>query len=207
MPDIAKQRIALAAVALALAGGTSFAQDSEGPGDAPSEPQQQPVVAADPDQAASFGVLRREAASPDTLPNRAAEFVRHTVTGGNGAAPGLARRAVVTPSGSPVYVIPARGHLCTYVVTAPDQGYGSCARTGVATQGESIATDTPSPGITRIVGLVPDGIRDVTLRAKDGTTERTAVSGNAYVFETAKTPKQVEFGGKVVPAEHPVLLP
>jgi hypothetical protein len=197
-------KVLIASGAVALCGGATLAAGA-GEGNAPA-PAQGPVTAVEPDQAASFGVLRRPRAQSDRMPDDIAARMEADGAEGHGAAPGLARRALVTRTLAAVYVVPARGWLCVFTVNAvpaPEAG-GGCNRTGEALRGYLVGASSPAPGVTRIVGLVPDGVTDVVLRAKDGTVERVTPQGNAYAFETVHLPRSVEWGDAVIPVHSPL---
>ena len=193
--------IVVLALALAVTGGASLAA---GPDPEPAEQgrsaEQQPVQAVEPDQAAAYGVLRRSAGAQDRLRDQAVGFVNQMLTRDNGAAPGLVRRAQVTASNTAVYVIPARGHLCLYTTTvSTDEGNAGCNRTEEALKGHLMNVDWPAPGITRIAGLVVDGVAEVRLRARSGVVQRVTPVQNTYVFETGADPAQIEWGDRVFP--------
>jgi hypothetical protein len=198
------QRLLLIVAALCVTGGASFAAgpDDESTSDAPTQ-SQSPVTAVEPDQRASYGVTRRSGAAADRLPQQIADYVGRSVTPETGAAPGLSRRALARPLGVAVHVVPARGQICHFVLGGLVPATGSCSPTAEALKGQAITLDNPAPGITRIAGLVPDGVTEVVLRGNDGTTERTVPEGNAFLFDTALSPKQVEWGGRVVPVFSP----
>jgi hypothetical protein len=189
----------LLTAALAVTGGASLAA---GPDPEPAQSGrsggQQPVQAVEPDQAASYGVLRRSATAQDRLRDQAVGFVNEMMTRDFGAAPGLVRRAQVTAGNAAVYVIPGRGHVCLYTTpVGADQGTATCNRTEEALKGHVIGFDWPAPGINRIVGLATDDVTEVRIRDRNGNVERVTPVGNTYVFETTMWPKQIEWGGEV----------
>jgi hypothetical protein len=189
--------------ALAVAGGIAVAGDPEPERPAPPAGQA-PVQAVEPEQAAAYAALRQPAGDGDNLPPQAVEFIRRSVTGDSGAAPGLVRRARLTKEGLAVYLIPGRDRLCTYITTVgTDGGMGGCGRLPDMLEGRAVSLTNPAPGVTRIVGVLPDGAEEVTLRNEDGSTETAAVEGNVYVFETTALPEAVLWGDREIPVFSP----
>ena len=195
------RRILILAAALAVTGGVSLAaeRDPEPPENGRSGAQK-PIQAVDADQAANYAVLRRQPGAQDRLRDQAVGMVNVMMTPDMGAAPGLARRAQVSASNAAVYVIPGRGFICTYVTTVgTDEGNAGCNRTEEALRGRVMSIEWPRPGVTRITGLVTDGITEVRLRDRTGGVEKVTPVSNTYVFETAADPAQVEWGDNVMP--------
>lgn len=198
---IGARRILVLAAALAVTGGVSLAAgpDPEPP-DTGRSGGQQPVQAVDADQAANYAVLRRPTTAQDRLRDQAAEFVEVMLTSENGAAAGLARRAQVTAGSAAVYVIPGRGYVCAYATTlGTDEGNAGCNRTEEALRGNVMVVEWPRPGVTRVAGLVIDGVSEVRLRDRSGGVESVTPVDNTYVFETAGEPVRVEWGDHVLP--------
>jgi hypothetical protein len=198
---INKAQIVVLAAALAVTGGISLAA---GPDPEPAESgrsaEQQPVAAVDRDQAANYAVLRRATNAQDRLRDQAVGFVDAMMTKDYGAAPGLVRRAQVTASNTAVYVIPARGHVCLYTtMVGSDEGSAGCNRTEEALKGYAMGVDWPRAGITRVFGLVIDGVSEVRLRDRSGGVQSVTPVQNTYVFETEKEPKQIEWADRVFP--------
>lgn len=193
---ISARRLFVLTAALAVTGGASFAQQTD------PEPAQQdrsggqtPIEAVEPEQARSYGVFRRSETASDRLADPLVRIVEKGMTKDQGAAPGLARRAQVSRGDGVVYVIPGRGWICL-VVEQPQSkdGNATCNRTSEALRGWTMLVEWPSPGITRVTGVVPDGIDEVTLRGYEGGVERVKPMQNTFVFETGQTPKTVEWG-------------
>lgn len=203
-------RAAIALSALALTGGVAIAADSVAPtpaspvaaGDAPA-PSQQPIAQPEPDQSAAFAVVDRPRADSDALSAAAEETLRTGPTPDLGAAPSLARRAVISPSGIVAWIVPARGHLC--LVTS--EGTGACNETSEARRGYLLGISAGDDGVARILGAVPDGVGAITLRGLDGGAEHTRAVGNAFSFETRAAPQQIEWTGPDGPAVIPVAVP
>ena len=200
----ATRPIIVLAAALAVTGGASLAA---GPDPEPAESgrsaEQQPVAAVEREQAANYAVLRRATNAQDRLRDQAIDMVNQMMTKDFGAAPGLTRRTQVTASGTAVYVIPGRGYVCIYTTAAgTDEGNAGCNRTEEALKGYVTGIDWPRPGITRVVGLVTDAVKEVRLRDRSGGVERVTPVQNTYVFETGKDPSQIEWdgGGFPIPA-------
>lgn len=196
-------RIALLTAAAVASGGVALATGAGDDETAPPPSGNSAVAQVEPDQAAAYAVLRRKQTAADRVPEEHRAFVESGMTDDFGASPGLSRRATTTASGNPVYVIPGRGHVCMYVIDELG-GSGSCNRTSEAVKGYMVGSSSSAgrPGIVQIFGLVPDGVDEVVLRTRDGATEVTRPEGNAFAFETAGKPQQVEWGGKVVPVTH-----
>lgn len=193
-------QVVVVSAALAVSGG-ALATGQDGSDPAPPPPQDA-VRQVDPEQSSRYAVLRRERVATDELPADHRGFVDDQMTKDNGAAARLSRRATNTPSGRPVFVLPGRGWICVYAVRG-EGGSGGCNRTSEALKGYIVGTSAVAPGVTQVVGLVPDGVSEVRLVGKDGSVERAAPDGNAFVFETARLPRSVQWGDVAIDVVSP----
>jgi hypothetical protein len=196
------RRLVLLAAALACSGGAAVAADGGGDSVAPLPEQGQ----VESEQASHFAVLRRPRTEADRLPEGAGGLAdSHR---GEPAAILALSRLARTSGGVSVWVIPGPGAVCHYATAEGlPGGGGGCGSTEQVLDGHALSATSPAPDVTRLIGLVPDGVDEVVLRAKDGTEERTVPEGNVYVFDTSHLPEQVEWGDKVVSAMSPLELP
>jgi hypothetical protein len=196
------RRLLLACLALAACGGAALGADRE---DEPApDSGLAPVARVDPGLGEHFRVLRRARSAGDSMPAPVAAWVRDFVTGGSGAAPGLARRSLERADGLAVYVVPGRGVLCQFAHVAETEPVsGSCTPTADALEGRALTLQSPAPGVTRIVGAVPDAVRELALRAADGTTEPVAIVENAFAIDTRAVPQALLLDGRELPVFSP----
>ncbi len=105
-----------------------------------------------------------------------------------GANPSLGRRALVTPSGNAVYLIPSQKGLCLADTTGSQQ---FCATTSQVLSGNATASTDCSPSLpdnaVEISGVLPDGSKNPTLSLTDGTHQPLDVKGNAYLVRFQRT--------------------
>ena len=152
-------------------------------------------------QAAAFGILRRPRTAADS-------FVQiHQGAGPFGSNPSLARTLSEPLRGLSrgfVSVIPGNGWVCLRLPITPESVYYNCQPTARAAGGALVITQRP-PGPLRasnqlVVGLVPDGVRAVTIKGGDGVAHRVAVRQNVYDVELfdPRTVSMVLPGGRAV---------
>lgn len=156
---------ALAATGVLSSGPVSLAQYRAG-----EQAALAPVVP--PKQAAAFAILRRSATATDALPVSMLPepFVRMY-----GANPALARRVQGLPQGVEAWLVPGNGSLC--VVTS---GGASCGRDAALDKyGLAIESGSGS-GPQSIAGVVPDGVRSVTITLANGSQQDANVVDNGY---------------------------
>ena len=180
--------VCLAAGGLA-AGAATLSSNSSAP--APSAPAAV-IHAAVPEtssipaaEAAAFGVLRR--------PRTGADDFKQIRPGAGplGANPNLARTVLAPASRADlvprlVSVVPASTGVCLRVLAS--QGYAQwwCVPTARAVSGSLIiALLPPSPTPTAasrqfVLGLVPDGVKTVTIRSAGGVGHKLTVRSNVY---------------------------
>ena len=180
--------IASAAIAVAVATLTSGAGPASPPAAAPPQPVHAavPEVSAVPQvQAAAFAILRR----PRTAADAFAEI--HPGAGPFGANPMLARTALAParPGGVVprlVSVVPAAGNVCLRILEAVRVAQWWCTPTARARRGALIVAllppaPTPAAASTQfVIGLVPDGVRSVTVDGLGGGGHKLAVRRNVY---------------------------
>lgn len=92
--------------------------------------------------------------------------------------------------GKPAYLIPAKGPICLFTA---NEAVGSCWKPGVIASGRAIATGLCGPGLDAdhvvTFGLVPDGVREVTILRTNVPSVTVPVEGNLFVGKTSsKTP-------------------
>jgi hypothetical protein len=161
-----------------------------------------PEIGAVPaSEAARFGILRSPHGAADAfVPLRAG-------SGPFGADPSLAR-AVREPraglSSGLVSVVPARGAVCLRVPVGGVLAQWWCQPTAAAARGELLGAVRPAGPLRAsnqlIVGLVPDGVRSVTITAPQGVRRVVAVKRNVYDTQIF-APKSVSIelpGGRAV---------
>jgi len=176
--SIAFTRLAIGALLAALA-GCGAAHRSQLPKPGPS----------------AFAVLRAPGSVDDAVPSWVAHYLVE------GAEPTLsaediagARRVLANQQG---WLVPApENELCLALVVEPlvsetggERLYPSvkrsCASQAEAEQGrlsetQSLSTTFAKRLPTRVVGIVPDGVREVTIHWAGGASTRVAVARNAY---------------------------
>jgi hypothetical protein len=148
----------------------------------PAVPEVSAVPAA---EAAVFGVLRRTHRSSDDF-----KQIRRGA-GPLGANPALARTVLApAPRGALVprlvSVVPAATGVCLRILVA--QGYAQwwCVPTARAARGALIVAMLPPAPTPRaatrqfVLGLVPDGVSTVTIKAADRVGHKVAVRSNVY---------------------------
>jgi hypothetical protein len=152
-------------------------------------------------EATRFAILRSPRSRADAfVPLRAG-------SGPFGANPALAR-AVREPRGGLssglVSVVPAHGAVCLRVPVGGVVVQWWCQPTAAAARGLLLGAVRPAGPLRAsrqlLVGLVPDGVRNVVVTAAHGVRRRIAVAGNVYdtqIFD----PKSVSIelpGGRAV---------
>ena len=126
------------------------------------------------DQAAAFALLRRPQVQGDTLPEDRWPAIEGGMIGRLGLNPALARR-MRTEAGD-VWVIPGNGFICHL----DNNGLG-CSLTEEAVAKGLVGWGSARPHDKTIVsGLVPDGVKEVTLSSKRGTIRVVPVQDNVY---------------------------
>ena len=198
-------RLAAVLAASASLAGVAVAAETDGPpAPDPAVPERNDaamITAVDRDQLATLGVLRRDAEPDDAIPDGARRQTEQGSGPGLGANPDLARRALRTPLGEALYVVPARGWVCL----TSTAGVVACTPTDRIADGYAVGL-RPVPSGYRLSGLVPDGVDRVEVR---GALLRisTAVGENAWLLDVPFVPRSVAWTGpageRVVPVSAP----
>jgi uncharacterized membrane protein len=129
------------------------------------------VIAAE--QAESFAILRRPRIESDRLPQSHGALFEGGLIGRCGFNPDLARRAVTQLRD--VWVVPGSGFIALWV------SGGTWARTEIAARQGMVTWTSASGALQDLVhGLVPDGVREVSLLAANDASTTVAVTDNAY---------------------------
>jgi hypothetical protein len=184
--------------------GVAVAATSAPPAPTPAAPEQrsaQTIVAVDAVQEGTMGVLRRAVGKDDALPAAARDLIARGSGPSLGANPALARRALITPLGEELYVVPARGWVCL----TSSEARGTCSPTDRIAEGYAV-TLRGIPSGFRLAGLVPDGVDRVEVRGpRDTATVDPA--GNAWTADVAFAPTSVAWTGRAGEKVVPVSVP
>jgi hypothetical protein len=183
-----------ACVALALtAGGVVAGAGADGSGPAPEaetvDGSAPPVQTIEPEQGRKIAQLRRSRVSDDALPAGWRDQLRD---GGRwGTNTSLSRR--VAPG---VWIVPADGYVCLANVTPGDGGLNlGCATPEDVDRGLLAPSDVDAQGNGVLTGVVPDGVGEVTLIDRDGSTRTADVDRNTYRAAIDANLKEVRFTG------------
>jgi hypothetical protein len=152
-------------------------QTSGGTGEAPLTE----VHAVPTAEAASFAVLRRPLRPTDAF------VALHRGSGPLGANPALAR-TLSEPKGElsagTVSIVPANGSVCLRVPFTEGGAQWWCQPLRVARMGKLVTALRPAGSLRAseqlLVGLVPDGVKHVTVSTADGTRRSLPVRSNVY---------------------------
>jgi hypothetical protein len=189
-----------------LAGGVAFAATSTGPpAPPPAAPEQQnaaAITAVDRDQEATLGVLRRAVGRTDAPGDGARSLIAQGSGPALGANPALARLALTTALGEKLYVVPARGWVCL----TSDTSAGNCTPTDRIAEGYAVGLQ-PIPSGYRLRGLVPDGVKDVTVHGAGSESATATPEANAWQADVAFTPATVSWTGAAGEKTVPVVPP
>ena len=175
-----------ACLAACLAGGGAIATAGD-EGAEPAPPPEMEAVQAgdaeavetvDPEQAEQLRQLERPRTADDAMP---AEWRQELTEGESaddqwGANPSLARR---TAPGT--WIVPADGYVCVANTTPRDGALGfGCATPEDVERGLLAPADIDKDGNGVLTGVLPDGVSEVTLVNKDGSTRDVPVERNTY---------------------------
>jgi len=197
---------ACALVCMAAGGGAIAAAGDDGVHPAPvpeaEAAEATPVAEVPADQAEQVRQLERPRTSDDAMPHSWNEELAEGPEADEhyGANPDLSRR---TAPG--VWVMPADGHVCMANSTPGEGDLGfSCATPADVERGLLAPADLDENGNGVVTGVVPDGVTEVTVVDKDGSTRAVAVERNTYRAAIDANTKEVEFtdadgGQHVVP--------
>jgi hypothetical protein len=184
VPTAVTASVVTAALALAVLVVANRPDDAERPAAAPAT-----THGVTPALARSLAVLDRGVTASDALP---AMWKRQIES--NDAAPGAlldqARRVAAGRKDSSTWVIPAGSKVC--LAQAENGAFSvNCSdlaeiRDGALATGTGSALGT-APDQVRVLGLLPDGVRDVAVLTADGNRQPVAVTENVY---DALAPKQ-----------------
>ncbi|HEY4099118.1 MAG TPA: hypothetical protein VGM33_26570 [Baekduia sp.] len=185
--------------------GVAVAATSAPPAPPPAVAQERSatkIVAVDATQEATLAVLRRPVAKDDMPDDDVRQLVASGAGPSVGANPALARKALTTPTGEQIYVVPGRGWVCL----AASGAMSNCVPTDRIAEGYAVSVqDIPSG--SRLRGIVPDGVDRVEVRGDSGETATTAPSGNVWTVDVTFAPTSVAWTGdageKVVPVAAP----
>jgi hypothetical protein len=147
----------------------------------PSRAHEAAVSALSLQQAAPrLAVFRRASTPADVLPSKLLDLLGSAQVVADGS---LARRALVTASGTSVYLVPGETGICLVSSTQTEAGCSSpgAADSSGANAGVSCSPFLPNNETVEIAGIVPDEASNPTLVMSDGTTRTLHVEGNAYL--------------------------
>lgn len=146
----------------------------------------------------AFAVLRRPPGVSDAIPARWEPQLR-MLAGENGApapsqVPDFSAARRVAPDVS-AWVVPAGGGVCLFEALGGGTAFG-CTRTADVLEGRAFGIRRGAgyglgANEVRVVGLLPDGATDVSLRLRDGTAEPVAVHSNFYAVDAAAKPTEL----------------
>lgn len=183
------------ALACATGGGAIAIAGDEGAEPAPvpeaEAAEAQPVTEVPAEQAEQIAQLDREQTADDSLPPTWEEELTEGDDADElwGANPDLARR-----TGPGVWVMPADGYVCLANTTPGEGNLGfSCATPDDVERGLLAPTDVDANGNGIVTGVLPDGVAEVTLVDKDGTTRTAPVERNTYRAAIDANLKEVRF--------------
>jgi hypothetical protein len=174
----------LAAVA-AAASAIAWAAESQDGGSSP--PPSTPPKAAETEPAlrASFSVLDK---SKNNAPTDR-ESLRRFADGPHnqyGVNPDLARSASIRGLSTTEVVAPGRGGLCVLDVSSRET-HAACGGTREAVAGQvflvTLCSADLSSGTSRVTGVVPDEVSQVTLTDQDDNAVTQRVADNVFGFE------------------------
>lgn len=175
-----KITILAATVAVIAAASVSVAAVAQS-GEQPKVSVQEPVPAADQGLAATVSILDRPHTPSDELPQDIADgYSQRQPFGINGR---LARKAFSTES-LDVFVAPADRHAC--IITTPRDGTSFTACQTV----DSIENGTNRPATSveyervTILGIVPDGVKTISVHFANGEQAEHPVDGNVYLVQS-----------------------
>jgi len=195
-PGHVRRRWLLAALALLIAGATAAAIATRGrptPGPVPPRPGAALTLVPDGADRATFAILRRPTSSADEIPLR----LPLALSGSSGANLQAARRAAA-PGPGEAWVVPGRGSVCLIAAwPAQHAGGSSCVPDAAAARGALYVSSgsARTPGVDYLAGLVPDGVRAVTVLLPGGLGTRVGVHENVYVVAVPGNPLAVIFAG------------
>jgi hypothetical protein len=194
--SLALRALALLIASAVVAGGaaTLLSRSSSPPAPAAPQPAHSvvPEIHAVPaSEASAFAILRQ--------PQRAGDIFRQIRAGAGplGADPKLARTALAPVAPSVIVprlvsVVPARGAVCLRILETVSAAQWWCLPTAQAARGQLIVAllpPAPKPvaaSTQYVIGLVPDGVSNVTIRSVGGIGHKVTVRRNVYagaVFE------------------------
>jgi hypothetical protein len=194
-----RQILAALAAACAFSGAAvaiGNSDDENGAGRAPGLPRYErppeQVTAPDAEQRQAFTVLGRAAMEDDRLPPSATAIVASALRRDFGVNGVLARRAALSED-TDAYLVPGRSAVCI----VDSHGTAGCNSTEAAELGQLATVAILPNGTRRVVGAVPDGVREVEVLGRETSTV-VAVQDNAYVatLDSAVTGARYSDGGQ-----------
>jgi hypothetical protein len=165
------------AAAGALAGGVLGATSAEVP--VPPQATGAPASSVEPALRSGFALLRRAQDAQDGVPGS----VTAVFSGASGANLALARR-VADAQQDEAWIVPGSGSACILARNGQLRiGGAVCTSSAAALRGELNVQSASSslPGGELVAGIVPDGVRSVTLTLADGSRQLAAVREGIYL--------------------------
>jgi hypothetical protein len=151
------------------------------------------VSSVDPEVAKEFATLRRPLTPADAIPARWVNQARGLAKADWGPSihPDFAAARRASPE-MPLWIVPGSGGVCLFEALGDGGGF-ECGTLALATSGHifgiSSGAGSGLPARERqLSGLLPDGASNVSVRMRDGSTQRTPVIGNAYTMRASSGP-------------------
>jgi hypothetical protein len=178
---------------LAAGGAIATAGDDPAPDPVPEsqEAAADPVATVPNEQAEEIRQLRRERTTDDAMP---AQWDQELTVGeaadqSFGANPDLSRR---TAPGT--WIVPGDGYVCVANATPGEGTLGfGCATPEDVKRGLLAPSDVDAEGNGVLTGVLPDGVTEVTLVDKDGSTRTAPVERNTYRIAIDANLEEVRF--------------
>src|SRR3954470_2502224 len=191
-----KMMLGAACVLAGVAGGGAIAtagNDGKKPAPLPEgvAAGADPVAAVPEEQADQINQLERPRTSDDAMPSEWREDLTAGPEGDEhfGANPSLARR-----TGPSTWIVPGDGYVCVANSTPGEGALGfGCATPDDVEKGLLAPSDVDANGNGVLTGVLPDGVSEVTLVDKDGSTRSAEVERNTYRAAIDANLKEVRF--------------
>ncbi|MBI4897599.1 MAG: hypothetical protein HY827_04440 [Actinobacteria bacterium] len=155
----------------------------------------QPIAATKnvaPALAAGFGVFRRAVPTESGISTKQVE----TVVATDGVAPQLAQRIGGTKSKAAVWLAPSTSGMCLLSLAPGDSGpAAACGPIDGRWRGQDVTTIHYAADDIDVIGVVRDGVKQVIVNFRDGSSMALPVQDNVYSVNVSKPPESVEFTG------------